>query len=92
MIRKPGTIESKAERKRNLKKVKPTKSIPANIELHQCDFRNLPVKPSTVDLILTDVAWGLSAKDDWLALAECAKKWLKPKGLFVSLIAGGDFA
>jgi len=86
LIRKPGTIKSKADRKRNLAKVKPTKSIPANVELHQCDFRNLPVKPGTVDLILTDVVWGISAKDDWLALAECAKKWLKPKGLFVSLI------
>ncbi len=86
LIRKPGTIKSKADRKRNLKKVKQTKSIPANIELHQCDFRNLPVKPGTVDLILTDVVWGISAKDDWFALAECAKKWLKPKGLFVSLI------
>ena len=86
LIRKPGTIKSKADRKRNLAKVKPTKTIPANIELHQCDFRNLPVKPGTVDLILTDVVWGIGAKDDWLALAECAKKWLKPEGLFVSLI------
>lgn len=38
IIRKLGRIISKAERKRNLKKVKPTKSIPANIELHKCDF------------------------------------------------------
>ncbi|PHS05218.1 MAG: hypothetical protein COA78_15535 [Blastopirellula sp.] len=86
LIRKPGKIKAAAKRKKKLSEVKTVNVLPANIDVQHCDFRNLQVEDGSVDLILTDVIWSLSARKDWLALSECAKKWLKPKGLFVSLI------
>ena len=55
IIRRPGKIESLAQRKRKLAEVKPVKKLPTTHTITCGDFRTLEIKPKSVDLILTDV-------------------------------------
>jgi len=54
--------------------------------VHHCDFRDLPIKAGTVDLIATDVLWQTEVSQDWEDLGELAVKWLAPGGIFTTKI------
>jgi ParB-like chromosome segregation protein Spo0J len=86
IIRRPGKIESLAQRKRKLAEVKPVKKLPSTHTVTCGDFRTLEIKPKSVDLILTDVVWSIKAYDDWYDLGELAEQWLKPTGYLASYI------
>lgn len=90
IIRRPKRFSSTAKRKRNLADVKEVVELPAETTLHHCDWRDLEIEDGSVDVILTDVLWGLDFRSDWCKLAERAKKWLKPSGVFATMI--GSFS
>jgi len=90
IIRRPKRFASIAERKRKLAGVKDVQELPAETKLHHCDWRDLEIEDGSVDVVLTDVLWALDHRQDWCELAERAKKWLKPAGVFASLI--GSFS
>ena len=46
------------------------------------DFRELPIKVNTVQLVMTDPMYGEKNLDDWAAVAEWAIEVLRPGGLF----------
>jgi SAM-dependent methyltransferase len=56
-------------------------------DVYHCDFRKLPVKPHSIDLILTDVLWAKKYAPDWKSLAQWATGVLKPDGLLCTLHA-----
>lgn len=75
------------KRNGDLKTMLPTETIykPCDgIECHCCDFRQLPVEPSSVAAVITDLPW----KKEWIRhipdFAEWCKKVLKPSGVLVS--------
>ena len=86
LIRRPQLFVNKAKRKDNLTKIGAVERLPANISIDHCDFRSLNVEPQSADLVLTDVVWCLDARNDWTDLAALASKWLKPDGVFATLI------
>lgn len=88
LIRRPNKLVTMLRREQSLEIVEKTghEALPKTVELRHCDFRHLEIKPGTVDLIATDVVWGLEAKLDWEELAKLAKVWLKPTGLFATFI------
>jgi len=88
LIRRPNKVLTMLRREQSLETVKKAEheALPENVELQHCDFRNLEIKPGTVDLVATDVVWGLEAKQDWEELAKLAKVWLKPTGLFATFM------
>jgi site-specific DNA-methyltransferase (adenine-specific) len=90
IIRRPKRFSSTAKRKRNLAEVKEVAELPAQTSLHHCDWRELEIEDGSVDVILTDVLWELNHRSDWCALAERAKRWLKPSGVFATMI--GSFS
>lgn len=92
LVRRPKRIHALAERKKSLREVNeaPVQALPADIQIEHCDFRNLRIEPGSVDVILTDVLWSPNAEHDWKELARLAKTWLRPNGLFCSII--GNFS
>lgn len=88
IIRRPNRLPALLRREKVLAQVDKARlrPLPPSIDIHCCDFRNLEVKPKSVDLICTDVVWGKSAKQDWADLAKLAKEWLKPDGMFATFI------
>src|SRR5690242_4781216 len=48
------------------------------------DFRKLPVKPESVDLILTDPMYHKKFLHHWSEVGEWASKILKPTGMFLA--------
>lgn len=86
IIRRPKKFSSTAKRKRNLAEVKEVSELPAQTSLHHCDWRDLEIEDGSVDVILTDVLWELNHRSDWCDLAERATRWLKPSGVFATMI------
>ncbi|MCA9090892.1 MAG: hypothetical protein KDA90_19900, partial [Planctomycetaceae bacterium] len=90
IIRRPKRFSSTAKRKRNLANVKPVSDLPAETRLYHCDWRDLEIEEGSVDVVLTDVLWTLEHRSDWNALAERMTHWLKPSGVFATMI--GSFS
>lgn len=90
IIRRPKRFSSTAKRKRNLANVKPVSDLPAETRLYHCDWRDLEIEDGSVDVVLTDVLWTLEHRSDWNALAERMTHWLKPSGVFATMI--GSFS
>lgn len=86
LVRRPQRFVNLANRKSKLSEMKEVERLPANISIDHCDFRNLEVEPESADLVLTDVVWCRDARQDWTDLAEWASDWLKPDGVFATLI------
>lgn len=86
IVRRPKRFHSVARRKRKLAEVSEVTELPSHIELKCCDFRNLVVEPESVDLVLTDVVWSNKSQQDWRDLAVRAANWMKPEGIFVTII------
>ena len=66
--------------------------VPDKMQLFNCDFRELNIKPGSVDLICTDIMWQSKYANDWKALARLAKVWMKPKGVFVTFFGQTNMA
>lgn len=92
--RRPRALRAKADRVRNFDLVQAHEPapLPELMQLHNCDFRELPIEPESVDLILTDVVWFEDSQQDWFDLAECSERWLKPNGVFCSIIGNQSMA
>jgi hypothetical protein len=86
IIRRPGKFAAQARRKRKQREIREVQDLPSKIQLKHCDWRDLKIKPGSVDLILTDVMWSRDQEEEWGDLAAKAWTWLKPNGLFASYI------
>ena len=87
-IRRPNKLFSLARRKTALAKVNdsPKMELPQSCRIEHSDFRDLNLDDNSVDVILTDVVWMLSAEQDWRDLARLAKRWLRDDGIFCSMV------
>lgn len=74
--------EREAEARRREAPLPP--SLPPTIQIYHCDFRELDVKPDSVDLIFTDPPYAKKYLSLWSDLAEFAKRVLKPGKLMVA--------
>ncbi|TQL58769.1 DNA methyltransferase [Oryzihumus leptocrescens] len=67
------------------RRAQPSPWLPPDARVLQCDFRNLPVKPDTADLVFTDPPYTKAAMADvWPDLGRYAALWLKPGGLLIA--------
>ena len=86
LVRRPMKLHSMANRKRKLQEVTEVSALPPSIYLRHCDFRDLEIEEGSADLVLTDVVWSAECTKDWRDLARLATRWLKPEGLFITII------
>lgn len=56
------------------------------IQLHHCDFKDLPVKANSVQLLCTDPPWDKRTLPVWPKLAAFAKRVLVSGGFFASYV------
>jgi hypothetical protein len=91
IIRRPNRLPAMLRREKALARVEKSKPAPhaSWCEIQCCDFRKLEVTPGSVDLICTDIVWGKDFQRDWEDLAQLARGWLKPEGLFATFIGQG---
>jgi hypothetical protein len=91
IIRRPNRLPAMLRREKALARVEKSKARPilSSIDIRCCDFRKLEIEPNSVDLICTDIVWGKNFQQDWEDLARLAATWLKPTGLFTTIIGQG---
>ncbi len=84
VIRKANRVESAAKRE----SFRPAEDVPpdALVEIHHCDFRQMPVAPGSARLIFTDPLYHREHLPLYSELAEWAKKVLQPGGLLVTYL------
>lgn len=86
LIRRPQLFVNKAKRKGKLSELEELDQLPPSISIATCDFRELDIAEQSADVVLTDVVWSLKSRPDWTDLGTLAARWLKPTGLFATLI------
>lgn len=85
----PSRISQIVKKREKREKFQASESaLPPSIEIHQCDFRRMPLKPESVNVVMTDPPY--STKDhfslqDWDDLGARAALVLKPGGVFLAL-------
>lgn len=62
--------------------VKPTAK--RGIKIYNCPIEDLPVKPGSVDLVLTDPPYTKNDLGVWRVLSEKAAEWLRPGGTLLA--------
>ncbi|MBY0460659.1 MAG: site-specific DNA-methyltransferase, partial [Gemmataceae bacterium] len=84
VLRKAKRVGAAAERV----SAQPTEVVPpdALVEIHHCDFRQMPVAPGTARLIFTDPLYHREHLPLYSELAEWAAKVLQPGGLLVTYL------
>lgn len=87
----PKRLLTAREATRRAGKMRPKATAPVDppihdplVEVHHCDFRDLPVEDGSVRLILTDPLYHREHLDEFAALGEWASRKLQPGGLLIT--------